>query len=123
MIWGNIGLHHQYHLQKKLANSVVMEEIRFSNYYKKVASLKVSRGINASSISEISQIPRATVIRKLKWLAKEKVISKNKNLEYSMTYKGNLNKLIEQNFTKNQHLVADFLCDVFDLIKNSKFKI
>ena len=123
MIWGNIGLHHQYHLQKKLENSVLMEEIRFSNYYKKVANLKVSRGINASSISEISQIPRATVIRKLKWLVKEKVISKNKNLEYSMTYKGNLNKVIEQNFTKNQHLVADFLCDVFDLMQNSKFKI
>ena len=45
---------------------------------------KAKRGINASSISDISSIPRATVIRKLKTLEKKKLINRNKKLEYSM---------------------------------------
>ena len=36
------------------------------------------------SIADISRIPRATVIRKLKWLVKQDCIKKNKNLEYQM---------------------------------------
>ena len=41
----------------------------------------MSRGINASSISDISTIPRATVIRKLNWLVKQDIIFK-KNKEF-----------------------------------------
>ena len=37
------------------------------------------RGINALSISEITGIPRATVVRKLKILVKNKYISLDKN--------------------------------------------
>ena len=44
---------------------------------------KSKRGINASSISDISAIPRATVIRKLS-LEKNKQIIRNKKLEYSI---------------------------------------
>ncbi len=51
---------------------LLFEPIKFDNYYKRVATVKVSRGINASSISDISRIPRATVIRKLKWLANKR---------------------------------------------------
>ena len=40
---------------------------------------KAKRGINASSISDISSIPRATVIRKLKTLEKRKLILEIKN--------------------------------------------
>jgi Fic family protein len=41
---------------------------------------KSMRGINASSIADISSIPRATVIRKLNKLSKEKIIRRNKKL-------------------------------------------
>ena len=85
--------------------------------------MKILRGINASSIADISRIPRATVIRKLKWLIQQNCIKKNKNLEYQMKKGGYLNKRISENFLLNQHSVAEFLTDVFDLMKNSEFKL
>ena len=123
IVWGNIALSHQYHLAKEAEKSLLFEPIKFDNYYKRVATVKVSRGINASSISDISRIPRATVIRKLKWLTKQNCIKKNKNLEYQMNDTGKLNKEIANNFMLNQNYVAEFLTDIFDYMKNSSFKI
>jgi len=123
IVWGNIALSHQYHLAKAAEKNLLSENIKLDNYYRSVADIKVDRGINASSISDISTIPRATVIRKLKWLVKQECISKNKNLEYQMKSKGKLNKKISDNFLLNQDHVAEFLTDFFDLIKNSNFKI
>ena len=60
--------------------------------------MKIIRGINASSIADISRIPRATVIRKLKWLVKQDCIKKNKNLEYQMKKGGKLNKKYQKIF-------------------------
>ena len=97
--------------------------MKYKIYYSNVADVKILRGINASSIADISRIPRATVIRKLKWLIKQNCIKKNRNLEYQMKKAGHLNKRISENFLLNQHSVADFLTDVFDLMKNSEFKL
>ena len=36
---------------------------------------------------------------------------------------GKLNSKISENFLLNQHSVAEFLTDIFDLMKNSEFKI
>ena len=122
MVWGNIALNHQKNLYKLVDNSVSHTEIDIQNYYQKVSNTNIVRGVNASSISDISNIPRATVIRKLKWLTLNKVITKNKYLEYLMTNKGILNKKIESNFKNNQVFVAKFLTDFFDYYKNSNFK-
>ncbi len=123
IVWGNIALSHQYHLSKHAANNLLRDPITFSNYYKTVAEVKIERGINASSIADISSIPRATVIRKLKWLCKQDAIKKNKKLEYQMMSKGKLNKKISENFLLNQIYVSEFLTDIFDYMKDSKFKI
>ena len=123
VVWGNIALSHQYHLAKAAEKNLITSEITLKSYYSNVAEVKISRGINASSIADISQIPRATVIRKLKWLTKQNCIKKNKNLEYQMTKGGKLNKKISENFLLNQHSVAEFLTDIFDLMKNSQFKL
>ena len=123
IVWGNIALSHQYHLAKAAEKNLITSEITLKSYYSNVADVKISRGINASSIADISQIPRATVIRKLKWLTKQNCIKKNKNLEYQMTKGGKLNKKISENFLLNQHSVAEFLTDMFDLMKNSQFKL
>ncbi len=123
IVWGNIALSHQYHLHKAAEQNLLREPIKIHNYYKSVADVKIDRGINASSIADISSIPRATVIRKLKWLSKSEVIKKNKSLEYQMKSKGKLNKTINENFVLNQNYVAEFLTDIFDYIKNSNFKI
>ncbi len=127
VVWGNIALSHQYNLskmkEKELVEDKSTDKIGFKNYYSSVASVKMSHGINASSISDISTIPRATVIRKLNWLVKKGCIKKNKHLEYTMTLSGKLNKTISSNFLINQNYVAEFLTDIFDLMKNSNFKI
>ncbi len=123
IVWGNIALSHQYYLSKAAEKNLISEPIKFENYYNSVANVKIERGINASSIADISTIPRATVIRKLKWLVKQDCIKKNKQLEYQMKSKGKLNKTISENFLRNQNEVAEFLTDIFDFMKNSNFKL
>ena len=123
IVWGNIALSHQYHLAKAAEKNLVLEPITLKSYYSNVADVKIVRGINASSIADISKIPRATVIRKLKWLLKQDCIKKNKNLEYQMKKGGKLNKKISDNFLYNQNMVAEFLTEMFDYMKNSKFKL
>jgi predicted transcriptional regulator len=123
IVWGNIALSHQYHLAKAAEKNLVAEPITLKSYYSNVADVKILRGINASSIADISRIPRATVIRKLKWLVKQDCIKKNKNLEYQMKKGGKLNKKISDNFIYNQNAVAEFLTEIFDYMKNSKFTL
>ena len=123
IVWGNIALSHQYHLAKAAEKNLVIEPITLKSYYSNVADVKILRGINASSIADISRIPRATVIRKLKWLVKQDCIKKNKNLEYQMKKGGKLNKKISDNFIYNQNAVAEFLTEIFDYMKNSKFTL
>ena len=115
MIWGNVALHNQKYLNK-------FNHVDYKNYYQKISSIKVTRGVNASSIADISGIPRATVIRKLRWLVKQNAIKKNKKLEYLLKSKGQLNKKIEENFLVNQVFLAEFLTEFFDYYKNSNFK-
>ena len=123
VVWGNIGLSHQYQLAKAAEKNLITSPITLRSYYSNVAEVKIDRGVNASSIADISSIPRATVIRKLNWLVSQKAIKKNKNLEYQMKKGGPLNKQISDNFLRNQHSVAEFLTDIFDLMKNSDFKV
>ena len=122
-VWGVIAINHNYSLKKNLDNNVFKKENINQNYYRQVIASKVPHGINASSISDISLIPRATVIRKLKWLMEKKLINKNKEFEYTLKNEGKLNKKINENVYTNMSLVAEYLTNIFDLMKNSKFKI
>ena len=124
IVWGNIALNQQAQMNKARDKDLLFENApERNNYYKDMANFKIERGINASSIADISQIPRATVIRKLKWLMRQDVIKKNKNLEYQLKSAGKINKQISKNTVINQSAVADFLTDIFDYIKNSNFKL
>jgi len=122
VIWGNVALHHQKNLDILINNSLENIKIDYSNYYQKVVGVSINRGVNASSIADVSGIPRATVIRKLRWLVTQQAIKRNKKLEYVLQYKGNLNKKSEENFKINQGTVAEFLADFFDYYKNSNFR-
>ena len=123
IVWGNIALNQQDQMRKARDKDLLFENVRSGNYYSNMASYKIARGINASSIADISQIPRATVIRKLKWLVKKDIIRKNKNLEYQLKNSGKIYEVISKNTVINQEAVADFLTDVFDYMKNSNFKL
>ena len=124
-IWGIIALNHQHCLAERIKNDVLITDknLNVETYYSKILSAKPKHGINASSISDISTIPRATVIRKLKWLAANNMIKKNKDLEYLLSKSGKLNKLVNINFLINQTKSCEFVTDVLELMINSKFSM
>ena len=127
MIWANMGINQSKNLEKISKN--LNTEIQFSKnneesfYLNKVQDNQPKHGVNASSIAEISGIPRATVLRKLKKLLSEKIIKRNKKLEYFLSDEGKLDEKIKTNFIINQKEIVLFVTNIFNLIKKSPFKI
>ena len=76
-------------------------------------------GMNASSISEITGIPRATVIRKLKISEKSGMIFKDKRQLYTIgkSYKAKL-KDLGKVFSENQVDLCKFVSTFFELYRN-----
>ncbi|MDC0618340.1 hypothetical protein OAO85_03300 [Candidatus Pelagibacter sp.] len=68
---------------KKNDNSEVSKEFYLEKYF--LSDLILETGVNAMSISDISGIPRATVIRKLNKLVKEKFLKIDNKKHYSST--------------------------------------
>jgi DNA-binding Lrp family transcriptional regulator len=132
VIWGNMGINQNVFLEKSFKENYIKNEnleFKKKKYIENIISMSDTDanvpmfGLNASSIADISSIPRATVIRKLNKLLKEKIIKKNKNLEYFLTSQGMLNEKIKANYLINQENIALFVTDIFNLIKRSSLKI
>jgi len=127
VIWANIGINQSINLEKisKNPNNEINLSLNIKEkiYLNKIQETEPKQGVNTSSIADISGIPRATVIRKLKNLLNEKIIKRNKKLEYFLNDKGELNKKIKANYFINQGYIALFVTDVFNLIKKSPLKI
>ena len=127
VIWANMGINQSLNLEK-ISKSVI-KKINLtgnndeSTYLDSVQENEPKRGVNAASIAEISGIPRATVLRKLKILSKQKIIKRNKKLEYVLNNQGKLNKKIQANYLINQKYIALFVTDIFNLIKKSPLKL
>ena len=132
VIWGNIGINQNINLERILKEADIKSnnlEIKKEQYIANIINMADTEvnesmyGINASSIAEISCIPRATVTRKLKKLLKQKIIKRNKKLEYFLTSQGKLNEKIKTNYLINQKNISLFVTDIFNLIKKSSLKI
>ena len=76
-------------------------------------------GINAFSIAEITGIPRATVVRKLEFLLKNKFLNINEKKLYTfgMTMQSKQFKVISKLQDKNMNALSKFLYRVFNQIK------
>ena len=122
-VWGSIGISQFADYNKQVQNRVIEDPRSYADLYLHLLRHNPKNGINASSISEISNIPRATVIRKLKTLLKQKLIMKNKKLEYMLLPSPKNIKSFEQNYMHNQKYKANFVTTIFDLMKNSTFKV
>ena len=89
-----------------------------STFLNKIYTSKTMQGINAMSISDITGIPRATVIRKLKKLVKKKNLSIDNKKHYRLA--GNFTKTLmplQKNvFTK----LAAFAAQIYNLHLLSK---
>ena len=122
-VWGAIGMSQFTDYSKQIKSRVVEDPRTYADLYLHLLRHTPKNGINASSISEISHIPRATVIRKLKYLVKQKLVIKNKKLEYMLLPSPKNIKSFEQNYMHNQKHKAGFVTTIFDLMKNSSFKV
>ena len=76
-------------------------------------------GINAFSIAEITGIPRATVVRKLEFLIKNKFlnISEKKLYTFGMTMQSKQFKVISKLQDRNMNALSKFLYRIFNQIK------
>ncbi len=121
-VWGSVAIVQTAAFSEELKKITRENLSGYDNYYIAMLKYKPERGINASSISDISGIPRATVIRKLRTLEKKGFIKRNNKLEYTLGQAKNL-KSFQENYLINQKNLSDFCTTLFNLMKNSKFKI
>jgi predicted transcriptional regulator len=121
-VWGSIAIVQAAGFNEDLKKITRDELTGYDNYYTALIKFKPDRGINASSISDISAIPRATVIRKLRKMEKKGFVKRNKKLEYTLGQAKSLKKF-QINYLINQKNLSDFCTTLFNLMKNSKFKI
>ena len=121
-VWGSVAIVQTAAFSEELKKITRENLSGYDNYYIAMLKYKPERGINASSISDISGIPRATVIRKLRTLEKKGFIKRNNKLEYTLGQAKNL-KAFHKNYLINQKNLSDFCTTCFNLMKNSKFKI
>ena len=121
-VWGSIVIVQTSACLKENEKISRDELTSYGDFFEKMMKFKNEVGINASSIADISGIPRATVIRKLRTMDKKGIIRRNKKLEYHVGQAKYL-KEINTNYLINQKNLSDFCTTLFNLMKNSKFKI
>ena len=105
-----------------LINTVQNKDFKNKNFDREIFFKEVQKndqvGINAFSISDITGIPRATVVRKLDFLIENKFLNiDNKKLySFSMNMKTKQFKVIKKLQDKNMNSLSSFLNRVFNQI-------
>ena len=87
------------------------------NYYFKEIMGSDLRGVNAMSISEITGIPRPTVVRKLKWLIDKKFLYINEKKLISLDLKDMAFNKTKNLQIKNMLSLSNFVYRLFNQIK------
>jgi DNA-binding Lrp family transcriptional regulator len=87
-----------------------------SSYRKEVMGSDL-KGVNAMSIAEITRIPRPTVVRKLKFLIKNKFLSINEKKLISFNVKDSAFKRTVDIQNKNLLSLSNFIYRLFNQIK------
>ena len=100
------------------ARKISESHMNRDEFLKSIFTVSNVQGINAMSISDITSIPRATVIRKLKKLVNQKILTINDKKHYKLTgsFANKLKPLQKNVFVK----LADFSTKVFNLVVLSK---
>ena len=81
-IWGTICMNQVLNVSKHLERDKEMPLDHFTTSGILIDNVGSSQGISAMSISDMTQIPRATIIRKCKYLIKEDLIKVNEKKQY-----------------------------------------
>ena len=96
--------------------SLNMKDLSLKSYQKKVMGSD-DRGINAMSLSDITGIPRPTVVRKLKFLINNSYLSINKKKLIIVNIKGATLKRSSYLQNENIKSLSKFIFKVFNQIK------
>jgi predicted transcriptional regulator len=93
-----------------------IKDLNLKSYQKLIMSAD-NKGLNAMSISDITGIPRPTVVRKLKYLIKNNFLHINKKKLISIDIKGSAYK--RSTILQNQNMISlsNFVFRVFNQIK------
>ena len=89
--------------------------LNFSNWQKNKVNID-EIGVNAMSISQITNIPRPTVIRKLNYLLKNKYISINKKKLYNLNLQDRTLKITTKIQDKNILSFSELIFNIFQQI-------
>ncbi len=85
-IWGTVCMNQVLNVSKELNTK---NDDRSLNYFATnnvlIGNLGSNAGISAMSISDMTNIPRATIIRKCKYLIKEDLIKMNEKKQYALS--------------------------------------
>ncbi len=86
-IWGTVAMNQVLNISKLLerGGKIPLDYFTTSGLLIKNEGLNRGRGISAMSISEMTNIPRATIIRKCKYLIKEELINLNEKKQYVLS--------------------------------------
>ena len=84
-IWGTICMNQVLNVSKQLDTGINPSLDFFSTSNVLIKNLGTDAGISAMSISDMTEIPRATIIRKCKYLIKQDLIKMNKKKQYVLT--------------------------------------
>ena len=93
-----------------------IKDLNLKSYQKLIMSAD-NKGLNAMSISDITGIPRPTVVRKLKYLIKNNFLHINKKKLISINIQGNAYKRSTTLQNQNMVSLSNFIFRVFNQIK------
>ena len=104
-----------------MLNSVGNKTFKAKNYSRQKFHKEIQGiddiGVNAMSLSDITGIPRATVVRKIKFLIKNDYLHINDKKLITLEIKGNTLKTMSTLQELNMKSLGDFLYRVFNQMK------
>ena len=112
-IWAMIVYNQNLALNKKIKTSPKYPDKVKDTYLSELLSLTETLGLNAMTISDLTGIPRPTVIRKLNYLVKNKFVDKNRNSLYVVSNSSNV-KEIDKYRLENVNKISEMSCKLFN---------
>ena len=108
-------------LNKNTKNNPTVSSNLKDSYVDKMISLTRASGLNAMSISDLTGIPRPTVIRKINKLIKSKWVAKDKKGLFSINSNQNFTEINKLRL-KNIERISDMVSKFFNAARISKSK-
>ena len=117
-IYGVCAANHMNNITKKALNEKSLNEKSLDEFYKKyfTEKKKDNIGLNAMSISDISGIPRATVVRKLNNLLKSKHLIIDENKRYLPSGVASNKESIKETHSKIIKNLTIFASGVYNIL-------